>query len=461
MMDRLKKLYGKFKYGVKEVWDLFIYICKRLKGKIFPKSLLFRFVLIILLPLIALQCVAAMVFFDRHWDTISRRLANDIIGEIKTLVYVLEEYPDTVQTLDLEEHIEKNLMLNISFLKGGELEKKEPQKSSMMLKRLEHALNQMEYPYLVQEDLDQNYALIYIQLRGGVLEVQVPKKRYYSSTTLVFLLWMIMASILVFWIAFLFMKNQVRAVSRLSNAAENFGTGRAVQTFKPEGAAEVRQAGLAFLNMQNRISKYLFERTSMLSGISHDLKTPLTRMKLQLSMTKVDGAEDLLEDIEEMEQMLEGYLTFAKGEGKEPVQKMEISALLIQIVEKLRKNGHEIDLHIEQRQELTLRANDFVRAITNVLMNAHRYAGKAFLNMGVRDGFLDITIDDDGPGIPDDKKADVFKAFYRLDESRNPKTGGVGLGLTITRDIVLAHGGDILLEDSPQKGLRVHLKFPL
>ena len=199
----------------------------------------------------------------------------------------------------------------------------------------------------------------------------------------------------------------------------------------------------------------------MLSGVSHDLKTPLTRMKLQLSMTRVEGAEELMDDINEMERMLEGYLSFARGEGKEPAREMEVSALLQDIVEKLRRNGHQIDLHIEQKQVMTLRPNDFARAITNILTNAHRYAHHAYVNVGVRDGFLDITIDDDGPGIPDDKKTEVFKAFYRLDASRNTKTGGVGLGLTITRDIVLAHGGEITLENSPQKGLRVHLKFPI
>ena len=184
-------------------------------------------------------------------------------------------------------------------------------------------------------------------------------------------------------------------------------------------------------------------------------------MKLQLSMTQVEGAEDLLQDIDEMEKMLEGYLAFAKGEGKEPVQKREVSNLLIQLVEKLRKNGHEIDLHIEQRQEMSLRVNDFIRAITNILTNSHRYANKAFVNMGVQNNFLEITIDDDGPGIPENKRDEVFKAFYRLDASRNAQTGGVGLGLTITKDIVLAHGGEITLENSPQKGLRVRLKFPL
>ena len=339
-------MYDKFMYCVREIWDLLMYVCKRLKGKIFPKSLLARFVLIILLPLIVLQIFASTVFFEKHWTSISRRLAQDIVGEIKTLTYVVEEYPDTVQTLDLEQQLEKNLMLDISFMKGATLDKSKNVASVNMLKQVEKALSQIQHPYQIQENLAQDHVLIFIQLKNGVLEVRVPKKRFFSSTTYVFLLLMIGASILIFAIAFLFMKNQVRAVSRLSNAAENFGTGRPVETFKPEGALEVRQAGMAFLNMQNRISRYLLERTSMLSGVSHDLKTPLTRMKLQLSMTKVEGAEDLLQDIDEMERMLEGYLAFAKGEGKEPAQKREVSSLLSQVIEKLRKNGHEIDLHI-------------------------------------------------------------------------------------------------------------------
>lgn len=461
-MKTIKKIWKKICYGAKELWDLWTFLCKKLKGKIFPKSLLGRFILIILLPLIALQIVAFMVFFENHWYLISRRLANDIVGEVNTLVYVLEEYPQSEETDVLINRMEENLMFEISFEKDKTLDKNgQLSGASSIVKQVNKALSKRNYIYQIQENLEQDHILIYIQLKTGVLEIRVPRKRFFSTTTYLFLLWMVLASILLFWIAFLFMKNQVRAVTRLATAAENFGTGRPVQMFKPEGASEVRQAGMAFLNMQNRISRYLLERTSMLSGVSHDLKTPLTRMKLQLSMTRVEGAEDLLNDINEMEKMLEGYLSFAKGEGKEPAKKVEISALLQEVVEKQRRNGQEIDLHIEQKQEITIRPNDFARSITNILSNAHRYAHNAFVNVGVRDNFLDITIDDDGPGIPNNKREEVFKAFYRLDASRNAKTGGIGLGLTIARDIVLAHGGEITLEDSPQKGLRVHLKFPL
>ena len=431
------------------------------KNRFFPKNLLGRFILIILLPLLLLQVVAFMVFFENHWHLISRRLANDIAGEIETISLIVDTYPGSIDS-GLLARIGKNMSLQVEFLKNKELDlSQKAEKPDGIVKQVQKSLLAIKYPFKIEENLDEDHIFVYLQLKTGVLKVRVLQKRFFSTSTYVFLVWMIGASILLFWIAFLFMKNQVRAVTRLARAAENFGTGRPVEKFKPEGATEVKQAGLAFLNMQNRISRYLYERTSMLSGVSHDLKTPLTRMKLQLSMTQVEGAEDLLNDIEEMERMLEGYLSFARGEGKEAPRQMEVTGLIEGVVEKLRKNGHKIDLHIEQKQEMTIRPNDFMRAITNILTNAHRYAHHAYVNVGVKDNFLDVTIDDDGKGIPDAQKEEVFKAFYRMDESRNTKTGGVGLGLTITRDIILAHGGDIILEDSPQKGLRVHIKLPL
>ncbi len=458
-----KSVFQKAGRVLKEIWDFIRYILKYVKVKISPKSLLTRFILIILIPMVLLQVVASMVFYDNHWRSISRRLANDIAGEVETVIYMIEQYPDSVQTEDVLAYFDQALQLKIHF-------KPETQiifdsvnvDNTGLVKQLDRALSKLDYPFVIKENRSQDYIMVYIQLKTGVLKVEVPQKRVFSSTTYAFLVWMIGASILLFWIAFLFMKNQVRSVYRLADAAEKFGTGRAVERFKPEGATEVRQAGQAFLLMKNRIQKYLGERTSMLSGVSHDLRTPLTRMKLQLSMMPDDeSTQDLLSDIDEMEKMLEGYLAFARGEGKEPSQVMEVSELLTDVVEKLRRNGHDIDLHIEQTQQISLRPHDFSRAITNILTNAHRYAKHAAVVMGVRDHFLDITIDDDGPGIPKEKRDDVFKAFYRLDDSRNSKTGGVGLGLTITRDIVLSHGGEITLEESPMKGLRVHLRFPL
>ena len=248
----------------------------------------------------------------------------------------------------------------------------------------------------------------------------------------------------------------------MAKAADSLGKGHDVENFKPEGATEVRQAALAFLAMRDRIKRQLDERTTMLAGVSHDLRTPLTRMKLQLAMMKKnDALNDLNQDVLEMENMIEGYLAFARGEGKEPFKKVEVSNLVKKIVQNMRKNHPNIDLHVEQKQEIMLRPNDFSRCISNIIGNANRYAKYTKVNIGVRNNFLEITVDDDGPGIPEKNRNDVFKAFFRLDASRNQQTGGVGLGLTITKDIVIAHGGEITLAESPLGGLRVRLIFPL
>lgn len=448
---------------VEKIKSLFNYLCRYFKVIASPKRLLARFMLIILLPLVVLQVVAGIVFYDTHWRTVSRQLANDIAGEVETIMVMVNAYPDALQTQEMLAQMTESLHLRVVFQPDTQLMGNATDvDNSGIVKQLRKALRRLNVPFVIKQSSKSDYIGIYIEMPQGVLEVIFPDTRVFSSTTYAFLIWMILASVLIFWIAFLFMKNQVRSVYRLADAAEKFGTGRMVERFKPEGAAEVRQAGQAFLLMKNRLQKYLGERTNMLSGVSHDLRTPLTRMKLQLSMMPSDeNIVELLEDIDEMEKMLEGYMSFAKGEGKEPPCEMEVSVLLTDVVEKLRRNGYDIDLHIEQKQRMSLRPNDFARAITNILTNAHRYAKHAAVNMAIKGKFLEITIDDDGPGIPAEKRVDVFKAFYRLEDSRNTKTGGVGLGLTITRDIVLSHGGEIMLEESPARGLRVRLKFPL
>ena len=273
---------------------------------------------------------------------------------------------------------------------------------------------------------------------------------------------MIGSSILLFWIAFLFMKNQVRAIERLSKASELFGTGHHSIDFKPEGATEVRQAGHSFILMRNRIYKYIMERTEMLAGVSHDLRTPLTRMKLQLSMMpQNEQTTDLLADIAEMEEMLNGYLAFTKGEDKTPPEPIDLNEFLRDLSEKAQKTGQQLDFHAEEKVMIKGRPNDLRRALMNLITNAGRYAHNTQIKLGVRKGMACIFIDDDGPGIPQTKQKDVFKAFFRLDKSRNSKTGGIGLGLTISKDIILSHGGDIQLSNnSALGGLRVIVYLP-
>ncbi|NQV46211.1 MAG: HAMP domain-containing protein, partial [Rhodospirillaceae bacterium] len=280
--------------------------------------------------------------------------------------------------------------------------------------------------------------------------------------TYVFGLGMIGTSLILFAVATIFMRNQVKPIRRLAEAADDFGKGRDVHSFKLEGASEVRQAASAFVAMRDRIQRQISQRTDMLAGVSHDLRTPLTRMKLQLEMAGGgDGLDDLKGDIAEMEHMLEGYLAFARGEGDEEPRPMDLGALMGGIVQQARRKGSVIDLHVESDIMVPLRPNAFKRALTNLIENAARYGEHVSVRAGCREDAIEIIVDDDGPGINAEFRDDVFKPFFRVEGSRNTGTGGVGLGLTIARDVVRGHGGDIELQDSPGGGLRVRIRLPV
>ncbi|MBR7158632.1 MAG: HAMP domain-containing protein [Alphaproteobacteria bacterium] len=430
---------------------------------IMPKGLWARSLLIIVIPLILLQLIIAIFFYEQHWQTISRRMANSIAGDL-TFVIALMQKTDEENRKPLFDAAQRHLKIGFFFTKDAMLpEKTSLDTDSMVIYELSQALKYaFGDTFTIEEGNLKKSVNIYIRQADGLLTVTVPKKRFFSSTAYVFSAWMLGSSLLLFIVAVLFLRIQVRSIRRLAKAADSFGKGHDVENFKPEGALEVRQAAAAFLAMRDRIKRQLDERTTMLAGVSHDLRTPLTRMKLQLAMMrKNDALNDLKQDVQEMETMVEGYLSFARGEGKEPFQKVEVSNLVKEIVTKMRRNNANIDLHIEQKQELMLRPNDFSRCIANILGNAARYAKYTKVNIGVRNNFWEITVDDDGPGIPEKSRNEVFKAFFRLDASRNQQTGGVGLGLTITKDIVVAHGGEITLAESPLGGLRVRLIFPL
>ena len=433
------------KHGMKYVWITLM-----------PKSLLYRFVLIILLPLLMFQLIMTGFFYNRHWDSVSRRLSADITGEINLIIRQL----DTGTKLN-PTPIRQELGLEITYLPDKTLPAQSllSDKVTTLYTNLKERLT---VPFVLDENEEKGTAL-YIQRPGGILKIDIPRKRFFSSTITLFLLWSCVSSALLFAIAFLFMKNQVRAIERLSRASELFGTGMHQIDFKPEGAREVRQAGRSFILMKNRIYKYITERTTMLAGVSHDLRTPLTRMKLQLSL--MDDSEEitaLKEDIFEMEDMLNAYLAFTKGEDKTPPERINLTEMVADLCDKAKKTGQKIDFHAEESLFVQGRPGDLKRAITNLFTNAARYANQAQVHLGVRQNMATLFVDDNGQGIPQEKLTDVFKAFFRLEKSRNTKTGGIGLGLTITRDIILAHGGDITLSnDSPLGGLRVTVKIPL
>lgn len=447
----LSDLIGWIKYGL-----------TALRKKCLPQSLMYRFVLIILVPLLFLQAAVMIVFFDRHWDTVGHRLAKDVAGEIGFLADIIDKEIVSSEQIDvIFRKMNRNLLLNASFTGNETLPVDKEQQNDSRVRALIYEIESIGYPFSIWETPDGKTA-IFVQLKNGVLKTVVPRKRFFSSTVYVVLLWMFVFSVLLFWIAFLFMKNQVRAIERLSQAAESFGQGQGLVSFKPEGATEVRQAGLSFIQMRNRLQRYLAERTGMLSGVSHDLRTPLTRMKLQLSMLEqTEAVRDLQSDVSEMERMLESYLSFARGEGKAQTEEISLNILLKEVVEKQVKAGQELDFHQESQVSCSCREDELIRAITNLLVNAKRYATHANMTLGQYRKMARIIIDDDGPGIPEKKRKEVFRAFCRLDESRNMHTGGVGLGMTIARDIILAHGGEITLNDSPMGGLRVIILLPM
>ncbi|MDA0998602.1 MAG: ATP-binding protein [Proteobacteria bacterium] len=428
-----------------------------------PASLLGRSLLIIVSPLILLQVVSALIFFETHWDKITQRLARSVAGDIASVITLMQHFPEPADRRWIFDLAAVHMDFNIEFLPSQILPNRRAEPSGLLAETLAEAITSYTgRPVLIDsESLDRDVR-IQMQLKDGILNILTPRKRLFSSTTYVFVIWMVGTSLILFAVAMIFMRNQVKPIRRLADAADNFGKGRDVDKFKPEGAKEVRQAAAAFLAMRARILRQIGQRTDMLSGVSHDLRTPLTRMKLQLEMLgKSDDIEALKQDILEMEHMLDGYLAFARGEGGEQSSDCNLRELLEDVMSAARRNGGQIDLHIEGEIQLPLRQNGFRRCVTNLVENALRYASHVSVRAGVRDGAVEIVVDDDGPGIPLEKRAEVFKPFFRIEGSRNPGTGGVGLGLTIARDSVQSHGGDIYLEDSPLGGLRVRIRLPL
>ena len=436
--------------------------------RILPRSLFGRLVLIILSPLILLQVISTWVFYDRHYETVTRRLTQGLSGDIAAVIQMMIRNPGSVDRLQTFRLAERVMLLKLTFEEGARLEATTRTDTfgifaSVLDRQLAKALREIvDRPFLIDTHSLEKEVQIDVQLADGMLRVLVPRKRLFSSTTYIFIMWMVGSSIVLFVVALLFMRNQVRPIRRLALAADSFGKGRDVADFKPEGATEVRQAAGAFIQMRNRIKRQIRQRTEILAGVSHDLRTPLTRMKLQLAMLgRTPETESLESDVAAMERMVEGYLAFARGESVEQPEPTEVSGLLREVVVQMRRDGGIVDLHVEQAMTVPLRREPMRRCLSNLIANAQRYGEHVSVRAGPRDKVIEITIDDDGPGIPPDKRREVFRPFFRLEQSRNPETGGVGLGLTIARDVVRNHGGDIVLEDAPGGGLRARIWLPV
>jgi two-component system osmolarity sensor histidine kinase EnvZ len=430
-----------------------------------PRSLFGRALLIIVSPLILLQIVSTYIFYQTHWENVSWRLALGVAGDMAFTAGALEHDTDDEERAQLLSIAQHATAASALYFQPGEILPNLPpdEGQTVLGKRLERAMEErVRRPTRIDDVSDDRQVLIAVQLPDGVLHAAVSRKRVFSSTTYVFIIWMIGTSLILFGVAGLFMRNQVRPIRRLADAASRFGKGQEVQSFKLEGASEVRQAAIEFNRMRERITRAIIQRTEMLAGVSHDLRTPLTRMKLQLALLPPSSdVAALKSDIADMERMLEAYLAFVRGEGSEPAIESELRPLLEEVVGGARRDGGEVELAIEGDIRLALRPNAIRRTLTNLVANACRYGKHVAVRARRLGNSLELIVDDDGPGIPSERREDVFRPFFRLDSSRNVATGGVGLGLTIARDLVRGHGGDLVLDQSPLGGLRAIVRLPL
>ncbi|WP_029010353.1 ATP-binding protein [Azospirillum halopraeferens] len=438
-----------------------------------PRTLFGRSLLIIVTPVILAQAVATWIFYDRHWDTMTNRLAFAVAGDIAMIIEQIERDPTppgiertltmAARTTDLVVTVEPGVILDPEYeVYAFRARRRWPSLGLLEATLAQAMAERVGRPFSIDSRVAREWYEIRVQLPSGVLSVMSPERRLFSPTSYIFILWMVGSALVLFAVAIVFMRNQIRPIRRLAVAADGFGKGRDVPNFKPEGALEVRQAAAAFLLMRERIQRQITQRTEMLAGVSHDLRTPLTRMKLALDMLgDSPEVEELKDDVAEMEAMIEGYLAFARGEGTEAVQPTDLTRLLTEVVNGARREGIAVTLAVDGRLSLPLRPNAMRRCLTNLLVNARRHADHVWVAAQRQGNVMEITVDDDGPGIPAPLREDVFKPFFRVDASRNKATGGAGLGLTIARDVVRGHGGDILLGDSPHGGLRARICLPV
>jgi two-component system, OmpR family, osmolarity sensor histidine kinase EnvZ len=427
-----------------------------------PRGLFGRSVLLLAIPLILSQIVGTWVFYDRFWTTIMRRLATSATSDITLVLEGRHSFSgeDAERFLSLVENTTG--MRAVLLPPGTPLAPIEDGATGRIGRYLATALAERG---LSAFSIDASHLPANLRVRvkdpDGLLEIAIPRDRLYTSMVFVVLSWMVGTALVTLAIAMLFLRNQVRSLRRLAIAAEAFGRGVDVPHFRPQGATEVRQAAAAFLNMRQRIQRQIAQRTEMLAGISHDLRTPLTRMRLELELLgDNEDTRGLKSDVAEMLKMVEAYLSFARGEGDEGAQLTDLMKLLHEVIATARREGVELALAGPEKLEIPVRSDALKRCMTNLISNAARHGGHVWLTVVEGASAIDITVDDDGPGIPEAMRETVFQPFFRMENSRNASTGGIGLGLTIARDIMLSHGGSLALETSPQGGLRARASLP-
>ncbi|MGM4890821.1 ATP-binding protein [Tardiphaga sp. 1201_B9_N1_1] len=431
---------------------------------VMPTGLYARTLLIMIVPMVLLQSVVAFVFMERHWNTVTRRLSQAVVQDIATLIDVYKVYPQDKDRTQIKAIAQQRLGLVVDFLPLGDMP---PPGPKPFFSLLDQALSvqigrQITRPFWIDTVGRSNLVEIRIQLDDAVMRIFAQRSAAYASNSEIFLFWMVGTSSILLIVAILFLRNQIRPILKLADAAESFGKGREAPNFRPRGAREVRRAANAFIEMKARIERAMEQRTAMLAGVSHDLRTILTRFKLELALIE-DGPEvdGMRKDIDEMSGMLEAYLAFARGDSGEQAQPTDMAAALEELRSDAERNGHKATVTFHGLPIVTVKPAAFKRCLGNLVSNAARHANDIAIT-GHRDHrYLTVTVDDDGPGIPADMREEVFKPFLRLDDARNQDEGGTGLGLAIARDIARSHGGDITLAESPMGGLRAVVRVPV
>ena len=445
---------------VYDVWDRFGNFIKSLM----PTGLYARSLLIIIVPMVLLQSVVAFVFMERHWNTVTRRLSAAVVQDIAAVIELAKLYPQDADKANIRRIAGSQLGLQVDFLPVTDLPPVGPKPFFSLLDQAlsEEIRRRIGRPFWVDTVGRSSLVEVRIQLDDAVLQVIAPRNSTYASNSGIFLLWMVGTSLVLLTVAILFLRNQIRPILRLTEAVESFGKGREVANFRPRGAREVRRAASAFIEMKARVERAIDQRTTMLAGVSHDLRTVLTRFKLELALIGDSAeAEAMKRDVDEMARMLEAYLAFARGDGGEQAAPTDMEAFLQELKADAERHGHKTEVAFHGYPVVTVRPNAFKRCLSNLVSNAARHAD-AIAIAGHRDHrWLNVTIDDDGPGIPAHLREDVFKPFLRLDDARNQDQGGTGLGLAIARDIARSHGGDITLTESPLGGLRATVRVPV
>jgi len=434
-----------------------------------PKGLYARTLIIIIAPIVLLESVVAFVFMERHWQSVTRRLSEATARDVAAVIDIYKGYNRRDNFRALTNLARDRLNLSLQVLPEGDLPSVQPKPFFSILDRTlsnEIRIRIQDTPFWIDTVGDSDHVEIKVKLDKAILSFLAQRSQTYASNSHIFLVWMVITSVILLTVAILFLRNQIRPILRLADAAEAFGKGRPLpEEFQPRGAREVRQAAIAFTEMRDRITQHVDQRTAMLAGVSHDLRTVLTRFRLELAMLD-DGTDvtALRKDVDEMQHMLEEYLAFAKGDGGEEAQPTKVRELLEEIQSEAHVHGIPLEFKQSRRRReiiVPLKRQAIKRAITNLVSNAGRFGDRVILRASMARKWLIIEIEDNGPGVPEEEYENVFRPFYRLDHARNQDKGNSGLGLAITRDIARSHGGNITLSKSSLGGLRAVVRIPM